>query len=1454
MADRTERIQIQVSALAEFGQALSNLARLQQQGLDPATRSSARFSEEFRRITEVAQQVGSALRQTQAFAQGLGDTSATTALRFQRLSESLNNSQNALRGVENEYAANQVRLVQLNASLGDLQNRQQQANAALQQAERGSEAYERHRRAVQELEAELRRVLTAIEAETRAQNQLQRQANELSNEITQVNEALRTEAARMQDTAQQAERLAEEQNRLNLAQTSFSGVMGTVSNGLKIVAELFSRGSNFAHQFGFALSAGLTVPMSLAGGASVKMAGDLQTAIQNIKSIKPSIDTSVVFKALNEMSTRVPKSAEELAEGLYNVFSTVDVSQAEALRLTEAIARGATAGRAEMDEWANATLGVINAYKMQANQIGRVNDVMFKAIADGVVNGKELANGLGEVTGSARSANVTLEEMGALIIGVTKEAGPAAQNLNNLKNFFDKVYSKESTKALDNLLGKNAAVDAEGNLVPVIQVIEKLKLKLESLSEGDRLKALQEIFPDSQARQAAERLMRSIDLVKTKLGEIKGGSGSTDAAFDTQMQGFNNQIALMENKFRAAGRVIGASLLPVLTPVLDFVNGTVLPVLDTVAQWFSSQSLAAKTFMAVIALVVGAIGPIAVIIGVVIGAVGSLIAAISAIASAIAAVGLPAILAGIGGIVVVLAEVATVAVGMATAIYTAWKNNFGNIQGITAQVLDNVKRLLAEATAFWERNGEKIKSATMAVLKVGEYVVRYYAELLLPLVKKFADGVVEAVRIVLRVIEGAIYYAEQLAEAYEVAVGGIKLVFASLPEPVRKILEQVAVEAKFWVGVAYESGKLLGQAIIRGILAALTGGASEVFFLLGEISSQSPGATGSATPQTSGGDDLGRATAQMEHDRVLARIPKTKGKGKPGGGGGGGGGKDQASEFARFLEAAKILQSINDEALADMKQSADDAVKINADLIEREKTQVEAARAAGLIGATEYYRSLANLGETQAQMDVARVEEEIRIEREREQQILAALEAIAAKRAELAKRGVKESADDAKARAEAERDLNAKLGDSKRTIQGLTTDLEIAQRKRQDAAIEGQRKVNQGLREEQKALDELEQQYFDLTATDAEKRRAAVYKEADAKLEEIRKGLSGSVSATGDDPEAQKKLLESLDELERRRYENVLKKRALDLAQIEFDERLVAIAEIQNRLKEQEANLDREALKLSISQYEVEARKKAMREGAAAAIEKEIAAMRALLSKNPSINNQQNRLSLEGAQRSVDDLRFNMSSLDQDLRQNLTQSFEGFFKNIMTGAQGAAEAFRGFVGSVLGGITQMIAKLLALWVVQKLVGFVAGAFGGGSLGGLGSGAAGAGQGAGSSIGSIASGVIGGGRAKGGDVREGVPYLVGEERPEIFVPGASGWIYPSVKDFAKSLMPRGLGGNLPMPQAANFKGGGNTTNEYLFATLFDKKSLQSLIKSKPLAQTIVQIVSENMNTIRKAGGF
>lgn len=292
---------------------------------------------------------------------------------------------------------------------------------------------------------------------------------------------------------------------------------------------------------------------------SIAKAGKLQSSVQNSLSIKPQLDTRQFYKDLSELQTRVPKTAQELAEASYDIFSSVEVTQKEALSLVEKFSKGATAAVTDTKTWGTAVMGVMNAYKLTVEDVDHIQDVFFNTIKSGVVNGQELASSLGVVTQAAKNAGVGLDEMGALIAAVTKEGGNASQNINNLANTLQKLPTKETTKAL-HAMGVEV-LDQNKNFRPILDVLKDLDEKLRSMSQGDRSKWLQAIFPDAQARTGLQTILSQLSFVEEQLKVNQTEAGAAGTAYQTMAQTYEVAAKLQENSMNRLQEAIGELII-----------------------------------------------------------------------------------------------------------------------------------------------------------------------------------------------------------------------------------------------------------------------------------------------------------------------------------------------------------------------------------------------------------------------------------------------------------------------------------------------------------------------------------------------------------------------------------------------------------------------------------------------------------------------------------------------------------------------------------------------------------------------------------------------------------------------------------------------------------------------------------------------------------------------------
>jgi TP901 family phage tail tape measure protein len=434
--------------------------------------------------------------------------------------------------------------------------------------------------------------------------------------------------------------------------------------------------------------AGVGAGVAAGFAKGVSSAGDLQQAVANISTIKPEIDTGDVFSALNAMSTRVPQSASQLGDALYNVFSSIEVTQTDALSLVEKFAKGAVGAQTDAKTFGTSVIGVMNAYGLSVGDADHISDVFFNTVKNGVVTGAELAASLGPVTQSAKSAGVDLDTLGGLIAGVTKEGGPAAQNINNLNNLLAKLNSKEAIKGF-NALGVSLT-DADGNFRPILDVLTDTKAKLNDLTPAARNAAVLNMFQDFQARQGFTTILSQLDFVKKAVADNTGTAGAAASAYTTMASTFNSQTVLLGNAFGALLTTVGAQLIPALVAATGFVGGLV--------SGFNALPEPVRTGIAVIIGLLGLLAGIAGVVGLAAAGIGILVpsfVALGAVAGAAIGVLVP-LLAIVGGLLVPLALVAA-AVAL---LGVAWVNNWGDIQGKTAEAVTFMTGVLSSLGDF----------------------------------------------------------------------------------------------------------------------------------------------------------------------------------------------------------------------------------------------------------------------------------------------------------------------------------------------------------------------------------------------------------------------------------------------------------------------------------------------------------------------------------------------------------------------------------------------------------------------------------------------------------------------------------------------------------------------------------------------------------------------------------
>ncbi|MFE0702496.1 phage tail tape measure protein, partial [Streptomyces sp. NPDC058872] len=358
-----------------------------------------------------------------------------------------------------------------------------------------------------------------------------------------------------------------------------------------------------AREHAAARSAQHALVLGAALGVGVAQAIALEREMANVMTISQQINGDTIEQFTDqivELSTKLPQTAQQLAEGLYQVVSTGFDGQ-EALEILEVAAEGAAAGLTTSETAARALLGVLKAYGMPASQATDVMDTMFQTVNLGVVSFEELAQQLGDVVPMAAAAGVEFDDLSAAFAAVTLSGIPAAETATSLNMLLTRMMAP--TSELRNVVrdlgyeSASAALRQDGLYV----VVNKL-----NTAAGGTAESLQHMWKDIRATRAALALAAADgqnyrDTYAGIAVEV-ARAGATQRAYAIQTDTVAGQWQLAANQARALGIDLGRALIPALKAVGTVLHTVVGAVQDMPGPMKSTLAVIAATAVGVLLL------------------------------------------------------------------------------------------------------------------------------------------------------------------------------------------------------------------------------------------------------------------------------------------------------------------------------------------------------------------------------------------------------------------------------------------------------------------------------------------------------------------------------------------------------------------------------------------------------------------------------------------------------------------------------------------------------------------------------------------------------------------------------------------------------------------------------------------------------------------------------------
>jgi TP901 family phage tail tape measure protein len=434
---------------------------------------------------------------------------------------------------------------------------------------------------------------------------------------------------------------------------------------------------------GTVMTGAITAPLAAMGGMAVRQAGRFDQAMQESIAVMGDVDQAMredLEETANEVATSTTRSHQEVAQSFY-FLASAGLDAAEAMEALPEVAEFAEAGQMNMAEATDVATNVMSAYGIEAENMTDVTDVMTQTVSSHNQTMEGMAAAFKNAAPAAASMGVEIEELAAATgalgdVGIQgAEAGTALQSI--MRRLAKR--SGETGQALEEL--GIQTTDAQGNMLPLVQIIEQLE-------EANMSSAQASAIFGRQMSAGSALVDAGADSLREYRANIENADGATEEMASTQRESLNAQLQMTRSNLNEAGVTIGTHLIPYIRALSESVRSA--------TDRFESLSDRQQKAIILVGGLAAALGPVLLLLG----TLGVVLPAAST------ALGIFAGAAGTAGSVVagtlVPALTATTVAGLpvwallgalaaaAGTLYVAWRENFLGMQDTTKRAFGKI--------------------------------------------------------------------------------------------------------------------------------------------------------------------------------------------------------------------------------------------------------------------------------------------------------------------------------------------------------------------------------------------------------------------------------------------------------------------------------------------------------------------------------------------------------------------------------------------------------------------------------------------------------------------------------------------------------------------------------------------------------------------------------------------
>lgn len=506
------------------------------------------------------------------------------------------------------------------------------------------------------------------------------------------------------------------------------------------------------------------------GAASVAATVSFEDAIAKLSTIADTSEkTGVPLEALQdqimELSDQTGISAAEIANNVYDAISAGQKT-GDAVNFVSNATALAKAGFTDSGAALDILTTAMNAYGLEADQVGHVSDVLINTQNLGKTTVDQLAASMGKVIPTAKANGVSIENLAGMYAVMTSNGIATAESTTYMNSMLNEL-GKQGTSAAkafaagtehikEGGLTMAEAMERGWELTDVLSILDE-----QAYASGT---TIGNMFGSAEAGKAAVVLWDNATKLNDAVEQMGNSAGATDEAF-AKLDTTSNQAKIALNEVKNAGIDLGQTILQMAMPYFQQFTQKI----KDMTSWFKNLDNSQKQMIVRIAAIVAAAAPALLIGGKVISTVGKVTSGIGGITMKIGGLiskvgGLPGALSAIASPVgIAIAAIAALAAGF-IYLYKTNDEFREKVNATVEKVMENFSGMTEKIKPLLEELKEAFQKLMIVLQPIFEFILEYIGAIV--------NGVIKAAAPIIAAITNVVEFVTSIISAVLALLSG----------------------------------------------------------------------------------------------------------------------------------------------------------------------------------------------------------------------------------------------------------------------------------------------------------------------------------------------------------------------------------------------------------------------------------------------------------------------------------------------------------------------------------------------------------------------------------------------------------------------------------------------------------------------------------------------------------